>query len=96
MIYKKILLPHANQDIIEINLHYKLINLALVKRFNTNLKLEIKLLSKNPLLFHIRYDNFRVVKIKDFPFLIHYEIVENFIVIDAIYHTSRDSKLNLY
>jgi plasmid stabilization system protein ParE len=96
MIYKKILLPHANQDIIEINIHYKLINLVLVKRFNTNLKQELKIISKNPLLFQIRYDNFRVVKIKDFPFLIHYEIVENNVVIDAIYHTSRDSKLNLF
>jgi hypothetical protein len=76
MIYKKILLPHANQDIIEINIHYKLINLALVKRFNTNLKLEIKIISKNPLLFQIRYDNFRVVKIKDFPFLIHLKLLK--------------------
>jgi len=96
MIYKKILLPHAFQDIKEINLYYKSINSTLVKKFNDNLKAEIKMISKNPLLFQIRYDNFRVSTIRDFPFIIHYEIFENTIIIDAIYHSSRDSKLNLF
>lgn len=96
MIYKKILLPHAFQDIKEINLYYKSINFDLAKRFNDNLKAEINMIAKNPLLFQIRYENFRVVNIKDFPFNIHYEVIENRIIIDAIYHSSRDSKLNHY
>ena len=74
MIYKKILLPHAFQDIKEINLCYKSINSTLVSKFNDNIKVEIKTISKNPLLLQIRYDNFRVSKIKDFPFIIHFEI----------------------
>lgn len=96
MIYKKILLPHAFQDIKEINLYYKSINLDLAKRFNENLKAEIKMIAKNPLLFQIRYENFRMVNIEEFPFNIHYEIIDNKIIIDAIYHSSRDSKLNFY
>jgi plasmid stabilization system protein ParE len=96
MIYKKILLPHAFQDIKEINLYYKSINDTLAKKFNDNLKAAIKMISKNPILFQIRYDNFRVSTIKDFPFIIHYEISENTIIIKAIYHSSRDSKLNLF
>ena len=96
MIYSKILLHHAFQDIKEINLYYKSINIDLAKRFNDNLKAEIKMIAKNPLLFQIRYEIFRVVNIKDFPFVIHYEVFENKFIIHAIYHTSRDSKLNLF
>ena len=96
MIYKKILLPHAFRDIKEINLYYKAKKSELATRFNDNFKDEIKIIAKNPFLFQVRYKNFRVSKIKDFPFIIHYEICENSIIIDAIYHTSRDSKLNLF
>lgn len=96
MIYKKILLPHAFQDIKEINLYYKSKNATLVNRFNENLKAEITAIAKNPFLLQVRYKNFRVSKIKDFPFMIHYEIFENSILIEAIYHTSRDSKFNLF
>ena len=96
MIYKILLLPRAFYDVKEINLFYKSININLLKKFNTNLKREIGLIKKNPLIFQIRYDNFRVVKIKDFPYLIHFEIYEKSVIIDAIYHSSRDSKLNIY
>jgi plasmid stabilization system protein ParE len=95
MSYKIILLPKAYEDIKEINEFYKRINIELVKRFNKNLKAEIKIVAKNPLLFQVRYDtSFRVVKIKQFPYLIHFETTEHSIIINAIYHSSRDSKLN--
>lgn len=97
MSFKIILLPKAYEDIKEINQFYKRINIELVKRFNKNLKAEIKIVAKNPLLFQVRYDNsFRVVKIKQFPYLIHFETTENIIIINAIYHSSRDSKLNQF
>lgn len=95
MKYKIILLPKAYEDIKEINAFYKKINIELAKRFNTNFKIEIKNMANNPLLFQVRYDlTFRVVKINDFPYLIHFELLENNIIINAIYHSSRDSKLN--
>lgn len=95
MIYKIILLPKAYEDIKEINKFYKKINIELAKRFNSNLKIEIKNMANNPLLFQVRYDlTFRVIKINDFPYLIHFELLENQININAIYHSSRDSKLN--
>lgn len=95
MNYKIILLPKAYEDIKEINKFYKKINIELAKRFNTNFKIEIKNMTNNPLLFQVRYDlTFRVIKINEFPYLIHFEIIENQIIINAIYHSSRDSKLN--
>jgi plasmid stabilization system protein ParE len=95
MNYKIILLPKAYEDIKEINKFYKKINIELAKRFNSNLKIEIKNMANNPLLFQVRYDlTFRVIKINDFPYLIHFELLQNNIIINAIYHSSRDSKLN--
>jgi plasmid stabilization system protein ParE len=73
MNYKIILLPKAYEDIKEINKFYKKINIELAKRFNSNLKIEIKNMANNPLLFQVRYDlTFRVIKINDFPYLIHF------------------------
>lgn len=95
MNYKIILLPKACEDIKEINKFYKKINIELAKRFNSNLKIEIKNIANNPLLFQVRYDlTFRVIKINDFPYLIHFELLENQININAIYHSPKDSKLN--
>ena len=92
MIYKLSILPLAVQDIKEINFFYKTLNKNLAKRFNNNLKNEIKIIKENPFLFQVRYDDFRTVKIGEFPYQIHFEIHENSIVINAIFHTSRDSK----
>lgn len=92
MSYKVVILPLAVQDIKEINFFYKSLNKNLVERFNNNLKNEIKIIKKNPFLFQSRYDDFRVVKIDKFPYLIHFDVHENLIVIIAIYHTSRNSK----
>jgi len=95
MNYNQIILPHAVQDIREINFSYKALNQKLAERFNEALKKEIQIIKQNPLLFQIRYDDFRVCKIEKFPYLIHYEINNKLIIINAVYHTSRDSKNSL-
>lgn len=93
MIYKVIILPLAVQDIKEINFFYKTLNENLAILFNNNLKNEIKIIKENPFVFQVKYDDFRTVKVDKFPYLIHFEIHESSIVINAIYHTSRDSKI---
>ena len=71
---------------------YKNLNKNLAIQFNNNLKNEIKIIKKNPFLFQVRYDDFRTLKVDKFPYLIHFEIHESSIVINAFYHTSRDYK----
>ena len=93
MNYKLIILPFVVQDIKEINFFYQSLNKNLAHSFNTILKKEIKVITKNPLLFQTKYGEFRVSKIDKFPYQIHFEIHNNLIVINAIYHTSRDSKI---
>ena len=93
MNYSLLILPLAEQDIKEINFNYKLINKPLAERFNNALNCEVAIIHKNPYLFQIRYDELRMAKIDKFPYMIHFEIHSDTIVINAIYHTSRDSKI---
>ncbi|MFN7675366.1 type II toxin-antitoxin system RelE/ParE family toxin [Flavobacterium sp.] len=92
MIYKLKIFPKAKSDLSEISSWYEDIQKGLGKRFLKNVSLEMKVVKSNPISFQIRYDTTRVVLIKKFPYLIHYEIIDNEILIKAVIHTSRDTK----
>ena len=92
MIYKLKILPKAKLDLSEISSWYEDVQNGLGKRFLKNVGLEMRIVKNNPILFQIRYDKTRVVLIKNFPYLIHYEIINNEILIKAVIHTSRDNK----
>lgn len=96
MKFKIVILEEAKSDFREIFNWYKKINPKLSKRLYISFKESLKLLRKNPLIFQIRYDENRIIVLKTFPYLIHFSIKENTISIKAIYHSSRDSKLNLF
>jgi len=51
----------------------------------------LTLVETNPLHYSIRFSGkFHFAKITRFPFLIVYEIVEDIIIINAVFHTSRN------
>jgi len=58
-------------------------------RFNQEVNNAIDLLKQTP-FFQIRYDNFRCYPLKNFPYMIHYEIAEasNTVTIYGVIHTS--------
>ena len=93
MNYNLIVLTEAKIDIVENYSWYKNINTSLAKRFLNSVKSSIKSIKSNPYQFQIRYDKTRVDLIETFPFLIHFDIQENDIIIKAIFHTSRDSSI---
>ncbi len=93
MNYKLTILPLAKMDIKEISSWYETIQKSLGKRFLKSIKDEIKILRVNPHLYQIRYDKTRVALIQTFPYLIHFEIYKKEIVIKAIIHTSRNTKV---
>lgn len=93
MNYKLTILPLAKIDLEEIASWYKTIDKNLGKRFLKCIKEEIKILRVKPLLYQIRYDETRVALIQTFPYLIHFEINKKKIVIKAIIHTSRNTKI---
>lgn len=58
--------------------------------FAKSINSSFELLKINPTIFQIQFDEFRQVPIKHFPFVIIYEIIEDGVLIHAIFHTSRN------
>lgn len=96
MSYKIVIIDEAKLDYKEALNYYKDINPKLGKRFNQSFKDSLDTIKKKPELFQIRFENVRIKILKTFPYLIHFTIYDNLIVIKAIYHSSRNSKLNLF
>ncbi len=96
MNYKIVIVEDAKVDFRGALEYYKNIDPKLSKHFNQSFKECLSTIKKNPELFQIRFENVRVKLFKSFPYLIHYTIYDNLIVIKAIFHSSRNSKLNLF
>ena len=96
MSYKIVIVDEAKVDYRKSLKWYKDINQELAVKFNLSFKKSLGLLRKNPLHFQIRYSDVRIIMIKTFPYLIHFTVYDKLVVIKALYHSSRDSKLNLY
>ncbi len=75
---------------------YRNINSNLAKRFSNSFRESFNLIKNNPFLFQIRYEETQGKLVDDFPYLIHYRIIENTIIIIGFYHSSRDSNLNIF
>ncbi len=95
MSYKVIIVKEAKIDIIESMSWYKNINPKLAHRFYLSIQNAISIIRKEPLHFQIRYDDVRIMMLTTFPYLIHYTFQEETIIIKALYHSSRDSKLSI-
>jgi hypothetical protein len=94
MSYKIVIIDEAKIDFRKSLYWYKNINPKLSKRFQLSFIESLAIIKKNPFHFQIRYDDVRIIMLTTFPYLIHFSIIGNTIVIKAIYHSSRDSKLN--
>ncbi|EJL72879.1 type II toxin-antitoxin system RelE/ParE family toxin [Chryseobacterium populi] len=89
---KVVISENADFDLKEITDWYNARNKKLIWIFLKDLKEKVKHISGNPLACEIRYENFRIVFLKKFPFGIHYfyDEEENLIEIYSVFHTSRD------
>ena len=95
MNYKIVIIDEAKIDFRVSLFWYKNVDPKLAKRFYLSFKKSLSIIKKNPFHFQVRYNNVRIIMLTTFPYLIHYSIHKNSIVIKAIYHSSRDSKLNI-
>ncbi len=91
--YKVVILPIAKKDIKESFVWYNSRQKGLGKRFTKEVRNTTKLICLNPTSFSIRYDNVRTTILKTFPFMIHYIIDNDMIVVIAIFHTSRNPNI---
>jgi plasmid stabilization system protein ParE len=91
----KIISVYAKKDLSDASKWYEQQQKGLGKRFLNEMKEAFDVISKNPVGFQIRYDDYRIYFTKIFPYNIHYKYVENNneIHIKAIFHTSRDSQI---
>ncbi|CAD0004764.1 type II toxin-antitoxin system RelE/ParE family toxin [Flavobacterium salmonis] len=96
MNYKIVILEEAKIDYKKSLLWYRNTHPKLAIRFNDCFKKSLAIIKTDPFLFQIKYDSIRIIFFKTFPYAIHYSIYENCIVIKSIFHTSRDSELNLF
>lgn len=93
MNYKLKILLKAKLDLKEIAVWYdEEIQKGLGRRFLSSVKTEMALVQNNPLIFQTKYDNNKTILVKNFPYLIHYEIITNHIVVKVVLHTSRNPK----
>jgi plasmid stabilization system protein ParE len=95
MNYKIVIVEKAKIDLSQSIDWYKNINPKLAKRFLETFKEGISIIHKEPLHFQIRYDDVRIMMLTTFPYLIHYTLDKNTIIIKAIYHSSRNSDLSI-
>jgi hypothetical protein len=93
MNYKIVIIDEAKIDYRKALFWYKNINPKLAKRFHLAFKESLEIIKKNPFHFQVRYNDVRIIMFTIFPYLIHFTVDKNVIVIKAIYHSSRDSEL---
>ena len=63
---------------------------GLGKRFKQEIRNQLTLIQDNPKSAELKYEEIRVLVLKTFPFTIHYKIGKEYIVIVAIFHSSRN------
>ncbi|TLU98142.1 type II toxin-antitoxin system RelE/ParE family toxin [Dyadobacter luticola] len=89
----KIHIPRsARRDIREAALWYNEQKPGLGKRFAHTVLRKIELISEQPHLYEVRYDEIRMALTPIFPFTIHFKVYEKrrVIAILGVFHTSRN------
>jgi ParE toxin of type II toxin-antitoxin system, parDE len=93
--YKLQIDEEALQDIQKATDWYNEQLLGLGSRFQKQIKLQINSLKKDATLHTNRYADVRCMIIKKFPFMVHYTINNQLLLVEvfAIIHTSRNPKI---
>jgi plasmid stabilization system protein ParE len=90
--YHSIILPIAKADIRSCTIWYESQQKGLGKIFLSLIRETIQLITHNPYIFQVRFDEIRTAVVKKIPFLIHYLIEEDSktVIVIAIFHTNRN------
>ena len=79
----------AERDIRDAFLWYEDQKINLGLTFEKHISKIIQTIQKNPLKIQIRYNQTRVAFLKKFPYGVHFNVLENEILIVAVFHTSK-------
>ena len=92
MAYEIAVKPGARKDMAESYFWYEDQKAGLGEEFLEEIRLKLKSLEINPLVFQIVKNPFRQAPLKRFPFVIVYEILQREVIIYAVFHTNRSPK----
>lgn len=92
MNYRVILEGVAEQDIVEAAEWYERQRIGLGKRFVAEVRAVFAQLRMNPQLFTKRHKDIHTATVKVFPYMVHYLVEEQSVIVVAVLHTSRNPK----
>ena len=76
--------PVAIDDVEQTVDYYEKQQPGIGKRFAAQLQLTLNAVNRNPFFAAVRYDDIRCAAIKKFPYLVHYQINEDKLVVTII------------
>ena len=85
----------AEQDIQEAAAWYSEISLKLLNDFFLNLQGVLEGLKVSPFLYQKRYQEVRIIFLRNFPYGVYYTIEEDTVFVHAVLHTKRNPKTGL-
>jgi len=88
-----IILPEADADIAEAYLWHERRAPGLGKEFLGVLEAAFAAIRRSPEAFGFSIESFRHLKLRRFPYAAHYEFREGYVVVYAVFQSSRDPKL---
>jgi len=90
MKYNLIVRSLAEDDMTDaLNWYFK-IDSTLAQEFLSQLDSALNKIQSQPLHYQVRYKTIRWIRIKKFPFFIHFSIVGNHVFVHAVLHSSRN------
>ncbi|WP_407934956.1 type II toxin-antitoxin system RelE/ParE family toxin [Flavobacterium arundinis] len=90
--FKEIISRAAQIHIDEAFYYYELQQPGLGSRFFIEFKNATKYILLDPYLFRLKSNNLRELKLSVFPYIIIYEIIEETVLIAAVFHTSQNPR----
>ncbi len=90
MKYQLIIHQQARQELKEARDYYKKINPDLARSFLFIVDEYLKTIKDTPFIYQIKFKNYREAVLRTFPYVIIYEVEDNFIYIDSIFNTYRN------
>ena len=92
---KKIISTYAKTDISDASKWYEKQQKGLGTRFLNEIKIAFDIISENPKIFQIRYEDYRIYYMSIFPYTIHYQYIadRNEILIKAVFHMARNPQV---
>jgi plasmid stabilization system protein ParE len=90
MIYQISLSPNAEADLLEAVLWYESKQIGLRVKFTKKVESYFFRIQNNPLHFPLKKGNLREAYIQKFPYVIIYQIIENKIIVFAVFNTHQN------